>query len=131
MRSVRVTVKKSIHSTGSRLEPGIDNVVEWSSLKEGELKFSSEDTTFGDWVIPNAQVTDAILNNQRYFFGKHQSLIINCDETEYNFVFHNRVESDFKFPFKVRATERKSLLWYLMVITISVILLDLLWNLVK
>lgn len=124
-------MKKSIQSTGSRLEPGTDNLEEWSFPREGTLELDEDSTRFGDWVIPNTKITAAVLNSERFLVMKRQTLLIKCDEGKYIFGFNNPVENDFIFPFDVRITERRSFIGKLMLFAIAIFLLNILWQILK
>jgi len=129
--NVRVTVKASIHSTGSRLEPRIDNVVEWSFPKEGDLVIDENSTRFGDWVIPNALIGEAVLNSERLIIKKRQTLLINCDGAKYAFGFYTPVGSDFAFPFEVRVTDKRSFIGKLILFAVAIFVINLFWQLIK
>ena len=131
MLGVRVTLKQSIHSTGSRLEPRLDKVIEWSFPKEGELVINADNLRFGEWIIPNTKITDAVLNSERLFIKKRQTLLINCEGAKYSFGFYNLVGGDVVFPFEVRITERRSLMGKLVLIAIAVVLFNVAWQLIK
>jgi hypothetical protein len=124
-------LKISILSTGSRQEPGIDNVAEWSFPKEGNLEQDENNTLFGDWVIPNTQITEAVLNSENLFIKKRQTLLINCEKTKYVFGFYKPVENDFIFPFEVRVTKRRSFIGKLVLFAVAVLLLSSLWQLFR
>ena len=128
---VGVTVKASIHATGSRLEPRIDNVVEWSYPIEGELEIHEGSARFGDWVIPNNEVSDAVLNTERFLFKRRQTLLIESDGQKYVFGFYDPIDVDFEFPFAVRVTEKRSFVGKLLLFAVAAFLLGITWELVK
>ncbi len=124
-------MKALIHSTGSRLEPRIDNVVEWSYPIEGELEINENNAKFGEWIIPKDEVSDAVLNTERFMFKKRQTLLIESDGLKYVFGFFDPINGDFVFPFEVRITERRSFIGKLMLFAIVVFFVGITWELVK
>ena len=101
-------VDKRLMVTGQRLEPRLDNVVEWSRGELGELEFGPQSATFKDWSIPYPAIRDAVINTERILFKKVQCLAIDAETGKYIFTLQEPIEAADEFPFSIRVTERRS-----------------------
>ncbi len=88
---------ESIAVTGSRLEPRIDQTIEWSFPEKGSLVLQKDVTQFQDWVIPNSEIKDAVLNCERFIFKNRQSLLLDCGRDKYVFGLISNIEQDTNF----------------------------------
>jgi hypothetical protein len=100
--------KQILQVFGMRQEPRIDGVLEWSRSVEGEIVFESDFTKFGDWTISNDEIKNAVLNSERYFWRRSQSLAIESGSGKYMFMLAVPVDNTYNFPFPVFFTHSVS-----------------------
>ena len=124
-------MKKSFMATGSRLEPRIDQVVEWSLSKKDKLEIDDYGIRFGEWTIPREMVKDAVLNTERIVIAKRQSLLVDCGEGKYIFGLFDHIDNDLIFPFKVRVTHNRSYMGKLGLLAIAMFFLNVAWDIAQ
>ena len=100
------TMEKAIKATGVRTETGVDGNISWAPAKTAELIIGENELRFDDWVIPNSEIIDAVLNTERFLTKKRQSLGVQLSDSKCMFNFHSVLENDYRLPFKSRKTER-------------------------
>jgi hypothetical protein len=100
--------KQKLNVFGMRQEPRIDGVLEWSRPVEGEIVFETGVTKFNDWSISNKEITNAVLNSEKYFFKHTQSLAIESESGKYMFALAEPADNTYKFPFPVTFTNSVS-----------------------
>ncbi len=122
---------QSIAVTGSRLEPRIDQAIEWSFPEKGSLVIQKDVTQFQDWVIPNSEIKDAVLNNERLIFKNRQSLLLDCGRDKYVFGLISNIEQDTNFPFDVRVTKKRSFMGKLMLFGIAIFVFNVVLDIVQ
>ena len=93
------------HVFGMRQEPRIDGVLEWSRPIEGEIVFEADITSFSDWSIFNGDVKNAVLNSEKYFLRRAQTLAIESESGKYMFMLAKPVGNNHEFPFPVTITQ--------------------------
>ena len=100
MRSVMFH-KQMLQVFGMRQEPRIDGVLEWSRPVEGEIVFEGGITKFSNWSISNREIKNAVLNSERYFLRRTQTLAIESESGKYMFMLAEPVDNTYDFPFPV------------------------------
>ena len=116
-----------------RKEPRIDGVLEWSRSEEGTLEFESEVTRFGDWLIYNSEIDNAVLNSERLWFRSTLTLAISSGPDHYLFALVEHVDRNYQFPFPVTFTNTNSFLGKLInliMLLLGIYLVFLMWSLI-
>jgi hypothetical protein len=93
---------------GTRKEPRIDGVLEWSRPEKGILVFQDGETIFKDWIIRNEEIDEAVLNSEKMYWKLTQSLAIRSGTDEYLFSLTEPLSSSHNFPFDVHTTSKAS-----------------------
>ena len=122
---------KHLTVTGLRLEPRVDDVLEWSRGELGELTLGPDEATFKDWSIPYAAISEAALNTERMLFKRVQCLAIDAETGKYIFTLHNPIATADDFPFSVRTTERRSAIGKLILVGTIFFLAKIAWDVLK
>lgn len=121
----------SLTVTGIRLEPRVDDVVEWSRGEDGELEFGPDTVTFMGWSVPYVLIQDAVLNSERMYLRKVQCLALKAETGQYMFTLHQPIATANDFPFPVRVTERRTLVGKWVFLGVAVFILKLTWDILR
>lgn len=97
-----------LHVTGMRQEPRLDGVIDWSYPTEGHLEIGLKSCRFGDWLIDNQSVDEAVVNTESMFFRKNQQLVIRAGSDKYMFGLFEPIDNSYQFPFNVQFTRSRS-----------------------
>ena len=126
-------MSRYLRTFGMRREPRVDGVLEWSRSEEGSIEFEGEITKFGDWIIHNNEIENAVLNTEKLLWNSTQSLAIRSESGEYLFVLSEPVNETYQFPFPTSFTYSSSFfgkLMKLIFIMSGVYLAFVLWSLI-